>query len=86
MTAEDPPRHPDDDRMRDEVRGDELYDRLTHPHSWQPGPLVPGIPSSSMARLSTPASVVLVCACGELRRVRVPPDILFAVEGPRVAR
>jgi hypothetical protein len=42
---------------------------MHHRHEWQPGPIV------SAVHPDTPASVILVCSCGLLARVRLPREI-----------
>lgn len=66
----------------------ELYEApawLRHHHKWQPGPYIEAgfsVPTSERSRrMVTPPSIVLVCECGEVRRVRVP-DRVKADVGP----
>lgn len=47
-----------------------FVDELEHAHAWRFGTLL--LSEGPFGGPITPRSVVLVCSCGELRRVRVP--------------
>lgn len=56
---------------------------MRHDHSWQPGPFIPGyreLKSDGPQSVPTwgksvPGSMLVLCPCGELRRLRVPSHV-----------
>lgn len=50
------------------------WNQPVHAHSWQPGPYLEGYNPASSAP-PVPDSLLLVCPCGEVRRVAVPEDV-----------
>lgn len=48
----------------------------SHHHYWKPGPLVEGHMSFSRNEPDTPTSIILVCGCDAVTRVRIPKSVL----------
>lgn len=44
-------------------------------HHWQAGPLVPGHGAVTPWETNIPETVLLICSCGAIRRMRVPKAI-----------
>lgn len=60
----------------DDIRAERIARHQRGDHNWRPGPYVPGL------HPDTPASVIFVCPCGLIRRVRLPSEIVARLANP----